>query len=44
MVACSAGNLGAAVAYACKKFKIKGTLFIPRTVSNAKVLWIKSFG
>lgn len=43
-VAVSTGNHAAAFAYAAKKFKIEGEIFLPETVATSKLQALKSYG
>lgn len=44
LVAASSGNHGAAFAYALEKFGLAGQLFSPRTISSAKLEWLRQTG
>jgi len=44
IVCASAGNHAQGTAFACKKFKIKGSIFMPIATPNQKVEKVKSFG
>jgi len=44
IVCASAGNHAQGVAYACKKLKVKGTIFMPVTTPHQKIDQVKMFG
>lgn len=43
IIAASSGNHGLAVAYGLKRFNIKGTIYVPETVSSSKLAAIKAY-
>lgn len=44
MVTSSAGNHAQGIAYCCKRFQIKGTIFMPATTPKIKISMVKHHG